>query len=72
MKPQRGFKAFDKAMEGRGRKMASCKSCFYFAPDETGEEDCRNTNVTSFDFVKEPDGREYCIYWGVKERDNGR
>lgn len=65
---KKGFATLDKIMRGKGRKMASCKSCYYLAPDDEGNDGCTNTNVTKFDFVTEGDGREYCIYWTVEER----
>lgn len=67
---KRGFSTLDKIMEKKGRRMANCKSCFYMCPDSKGIEDCNNPNVTKFDFVREEDGREYCIYWSIKEREN--
>lgn len=66
---KRGFAPLNKAMEKMGRKIATCKSCAYMKPDDDGIEDCRNSNVTKFDFVVEADGREYCIYWSMEERD---
>lgn len=61
---KKGFAEVDKVLRGK-KKLANCKSCTFYGPDKNGDEGCNNTNVTSFDFVREEDGREYCTYWDV-------
>ena len=68
MKPKRGFGEIDKVLMGK-KKLANCKSCFAYGPDENGDEGCNNSNVTPFDFVREEDGREYCTFWDTKRPD---
>ena len=61
---KKGFAEVDKVLRGK-KKLANCKSCFSYGPDKNGDEGCNNTNVTSFDFVREVVGIEYCTYWDV-------
>lgn len=68
MKLTRGFGKVEEAASKLGRRNANCKSCYYLMPDDEGNEECTNSNVTSFDFVKEDD-REYCTYWTVGKRE---
>ena len=53
---ERGFDAFRKVARKKEKFLASCQSCVFM------EDECINSNVTSFDMVITETNR-YCTFW---------